>query len=373
MLLSVAANAATCAAVTLVVAAKALDLHVVEVIRGPGGRDVALYVGRFERGLGRGHLERLEEGRVDHTDHEGHEGPDAHGEDGQRPSLAPDVEEQDGGGEDRDDDEQGLRRQAGVHVGVPGAVDIAVVRVHQTPPLQDVAGRLGQRDERQEHREVGLDRRAHAGDAPLGQDPAVEVVEDDGDDERDDQDGQRPVDDEVHERELEDVEADVLVELRILDPEVAAMAKEDPVLPFADRARGRDERHDERQGDVEASGVGPHDLLVAADDLVLLHGAEVVAGQAVADDQVDPHDDEEDGAEDPEEPELDHQQGGEHVVVPHRGEPEAVGVDVGQGPQGGQQDDQDDDGARPPTTGPVAASGAGGEVKGPWGYARGGA
>ena len=128
--------------------AEVLDLHVVEVERGAGGLDVPLYVGRFERGLGRGDLERLEERRVDHTDHESHEGPYAYGEDGQRPTLAPDVEEQDGGGEDRDDDEQFLRRQAGVHVGVAGAVDVAVMRVHQAPPLQDVPGRLGQRDER---------------------------------------------------------------------------------------------------------------------------------------------------------------------------------------------------------------------------------
>ena len=247
-----------------------------------------------------------------------------------------------------------------MHVGVPAAVDIAVVRVHQAPPLQDVPGRLGQRDQRPEHRQVGLDRRPRAGDAPLGQDPAVEIVEDDGDDERDDQDGQRPVDDEVHERELEDVEPDVLVELGILDPEVAPVAEEDPVLPFADRARRRDERHDERQGDVEPPGVGPHELLVAADHLVLLHGAELVAGQPVARDQVDPHDDEEDRPEDPEEPELYDEQGGEDVMETHRGEPEAVGIDVRQGPQRGQQDDQDDDGAYDPPPGPSPRTGRAG-------------
>ena len=41
-------------------------------------------------------------GRVDDADDQRHEGPDADGEDGQRPALAPDVEdEQDGRGEDR--------------------------------------------------------------------------------------------------------------------------------------------------------------------------------------------------------------------------------------------------------------------------------
>ena len=212
---------------------------------------------------------------------------------------------------------------------------------------------------------MGLDRRPGTGGAPLGQDPAVEVMEDDGDDERDDQDRQRPVDDEVHERELEDVEADVLVELGVLNPEVAAVAEEDPVLPLADRARRRDERHDQRQHDVEPPGVGPHELLVAADHLVLLHGAEVVAGQPVAGDQVDPHNDEEDRPEDPEEPELYDEQGGEDVVETHRGEPESVGIDVRQGPQGGQQDDQDDDGAHDPPPGPSPRAGRAGSGKVP--------
>ena len=214
--------------------------------------------------------------------------------------------------------------------------------------------------------------RPHPRDAALGQDPPVEVVEDDRDDQRDDQDGQRPVDHEVHERQLEDVEADVLVELRILDPEVAAVAEEDPVLPFADRARGGDQRHDEGQGDVEPPGVGPHDLLVAAHHLVFLRRAELVAGQAVADHQVDPHHGEEDGPEDTEEPELDHQQRGEHVVVTDRGEPQAVGVDVGQGAQRGQQDDDDDDDPDDPPAGRRPERG-GRAAERSWGVRTGGA
>ena len=113
----------------------------------------------------------------------------------------------------------------------------------------------------------------------------------------------------------------------------------------------------------EPPGVGPHELLVAADHLVLLHGAEIVAGQPVAHDQVDPHHDEEDRPEDPEEPELDDQQGGEDVVESDRGEPQAVGVDVGQGPQRGQQDDQDDDGADDPPPGPSPRAGRAGRRK----------
>ena len=48
-------------------------------------------------------------------------------------------------------------------------------------------------------------------------DAAVEVVRDRGHEQHDDEAGEQPVDDEAQERQLEDVEADVLVELRVLD------------------------------------------------------------------------------------------------------------------------------------------------------------
>ena len=54
----------------------------------------------------------------------------------------------------------------------------------------------------------------------LEPDPAVEVVRDRGDDEHDHEPGEQPLGDELQERQLEDVEADVLVELRVLRAEV---------------------------------------------------------------------------------------------------------------------------------------------------------
>ena len=156
-----------------------VHVHVVQPVGGAGGRDVALDVRRLERALGRRHLQRLQQRRVDDADDQRHEGPDPDGEHRQRPALAADVEEEDARREDRDVDQQQLGRQPGVHVGVAGAVDVAVLRVDERPALQHVAGRLVQRDERQQHRDVGLHGRSHPRQAPLGLDPAVEVVEDD--------------------------------------------------------------------------------------------------------------------------------------------------------------------------------------------------
>jgi hypothetical protein len=59
-------------------------------------------------------------------------------------------------------------------------------------------------------------------------------------------------------------------------------------------------------------------------------GRDDLVGQAIADHEVDPQDDEEDGPEAAEESELDPQQGGEDIVVTDRREPEAVGIDTGQ-------------------------------------------
>ena len=241
-----------------------------------------------------------------------------------------------------------------MHVGVPGAVDVAVLRVDERPALQDVAHRLVERDQGEQHRDVRLHRRSHPGQAPLGLDPPVEVVEHDGDGQRHDEDGQRPVDDEGQEGQLEDVEADVLVELGVRDIEVAAVAEQDPVVPLADRPRRADEGQDERQGDVDPARVGPHELLVPAHQLVLLGQHDVVARDAVAHHEVHPQHGEEDRPEHTEEPELDEEQRREDVVVADRGEPEAVGVEAGQRTQRHQQDDEDDDEADQPPAGPVA-------------------
>ena len=122
-----------------------------------------------------------------------------------------------------------------VHVGIPGSVDVAVLGVHQRPALQDVSDRLVEGDQSQQHRDVCFHGRSHAGYAALGLDPAVEVVEHHRDRQRHDQDGQRPVHNERKEWQLEDVEADVLVELGVGGVERAAVAEQDPVVPLADR------------------------------------------------------------------------------------------------------------------------------------------
>ena len=79
---------------------------------------------------------------------------------------------------------------------------------------------------------MGLDLRCHPLERALEADAAVEVVRDGRHEQDDDEAGEEPVGDEAQERQLEDVEADVLVELRVLDPEVDPVREEHPLLPL---------------------------------------------------------------------------------------------------------------------------------------------
>ena len=109
--------------------------------------------------------------------------------------------------------------QLRLDVGVAGAVDEAAGRDGEVVALEPVAGRLHEREQAEQHRQVGLHLRRHPVVLGAHADAAVEVVGDGGDDEHDQQRREQPADEEAQERQLEDVEADVGAELRVLDAE----------------------------------------------------------------------------------------------------------------------------------------------------------
>ena len=149
-------------------------------------------------------------------------------------------------------------------------------------------------------------------------------------------------------------------------PKLPPWRKRIQLFHCADGARRADQGQDEGEADVDPPGVGPHELLVAPHQLVLLGQDDVMARDAVAHHEVHPQHGEEDRPEDAEEPELDRQQRREDVVQVDRGEPEAVGVEPGQRAQRHQQNDDDDDEADQPPPGPVATArrGVSGQVAG---------
>ena len=82
-------------------------------------------------------------------------------------------------------------------------------------------------------------------------------------------DDQQPAHDEGQERQGEDVEAHVLVELRVARRERDAVAEQEVVLPLAHCARRGDGAHDDRDDRADHGGVRGDPLLIATDQLVL--------------------------------------------------------------------------------------------------------
>ena len=153
-------------------------------------------------------------------------------------------------GRDRDEHQEVERRQLRLHVGVGGAVDHAAVREREPEAGEVVLHGLGERHQREDHRDVHLHLRRDPLERRLEADAAVEVVEHRGDDQDHEQRRERPARDELEERQLEHVEADVAVELRVLDAEVGGVREQDPVAPLRrDAARHHDR---EERGDREA-------------------------------------------------------------------------------------------------------------------------
>ena len=196
-----------------------LAVDVVQVEGLAGELDVALDVGLLPAGLGRLDLEALHERRVHGAGHDGDEHPQPDGDDRQPPAPLPDVDDEQGGGQQRDDGQQLERGQLRVDVGVGGALDRAAGGGRQLVALQPVADRLEQGEDGQQHRDVELDLGADPAVLHLEPDATVEVVGDRGDDEDDHERREEPVDHERQERQAEHVEADVLAELGILDAE----------------------------------------------------------------------------------------------------------------------------------------------------------
>ena len=188
----------------------------------------------------------------------------------------------------------------------------------------------------------------------LEPEPAVEVVAD----ARDDQDHQErhkgPVDEEGQERQLEHVETDRLVELRICHSEGLAAAEQEPVLPLVARRRPDNEGEDDGHDRTQCEGVPADDLLVAADDLELRRDEQSPRGDAVDHPKAYPAGDEERAYEHRGDLELGLDQDTPDRREADRAVPEVVRVEVGQSLDHDQRHDYEDDGPNDPGLVPSA-------------------
>ncbi len=220
---------------------EAPGLDGIEVERGARRLQMAADVRALHVELVRLDLDPLHEAGVQAADQDREHEPGA-GRQTQQPQRPEErVRQEQPGRDERDDGEDHVRGVLGVHVGVERRLDVAVPPAGRVRELRDVeliaAGNDDQEqraDDRQvrAHRrgEVELPAQCAGGVGPDGQQP--------DDDER----GRSPAQQEAPERQIEDVEADVAAEGRVIDPPCRAVDEEEDDLPRAAPRGPRAER-----------------------------------------------------------------------------------------------------------------------------------
>ena len=234
-------------------------LRLAQPERRPGRVDAALDVRRLLVPGARLDLEGLHRPRVDAADR--HRGDAEQGQRDARPDQVPHqrVGEHDDRDRhhDRDVGEDLLRRQQRVDVGVAGAVELGALVVLQQhrPPVQHVRDGLEQHEDRDQRAQVGPGGVGHPVADALQADPAEDVVHRQRADQGQHHGGEADAEQVAPERQLEDVEADVDAELRVLDAEVTAVAEQQPLAPPA--LRGQPGEEPDHRGGQRDPGAEP--------------------------------------------------------------------------------------------------------------------
>ena len=184
--------------------------------------------------------------------------------------------------------------------------------------------------------DLGLDPLAGS----LQADSAVDVVQDRGHHQRHHQRGEQPAHHEAEERQTEHVEADVSAELGIGDAEVHAVGEQQPLLPPARYTQSGDEGKQARQDEAHQPSPATHHQVVAAQQVLLRPGWPDAGGQAVGHRQVPVQHPEEQQSEQGHQHDLGTQDRDEHVLVTQGVEPQVVGPEAGDSPQGEQKNEE---------------------------------
>ncbi len=244
-------------------------LHRVDVVGRSRRRDVLLDVRRLLVGLGRLDLELLDDARPDQPEEDGGEDEESEPHRRQQPRAPPDVEEEQHRTDQGDAHQDRLGRQHRVVVGVGDAGEQRPGLVGQVVAVEPVVERLRQHEDAEQHRELGLRGPGEPVGRGLQPDPAVEVVDDGRGEQRDHADRHHEVGEEVVPGQVEDEEADVLVEVGVLALERHAVAPQHVVAPLP-RARGAGEEAEQHADADDQPGADRRDGLAVAVEAGLL-------------------------------------------------------------------------------------------------------
>jgi len=313
-------------------------LRVVDRVGLPGRDDVLGEVGDLlvRRGA---HLEALHDRRPDQPEQDRGDEQQRGADAGQQPRAPPDVDEEQHRADDGDPGQDHLRRQNRVVVGERDAGHLRPVAVDEVVAVEPVVGRLGEHEDRDQRGQLHLGSRRDAVALRLQPDAAVQVVDQEGEQQRHHRGGHHEVHDQVPPGQVEDVEPDVLAEVGVVLAEVAAVAPQQVGAPLAGARRAREHPRDDGDADQQPGPDRVHRVAVALQAVVATGGLDERpaavgqhgrGGDAAAHDQ--PEDEEQAGAH-PEQP-------AEHAAVADPVEPQVVGPQRREGGEHEQQHSQ---------------------------------
>ena len=212
-----------------------VDLVVGQAEGVAGGVDVAADGFRFLGAAVRLDRELLHEQRPGRADDDGRQQHENHRQARDAQILDHHGGEERDGHDDADDHQNDLRRQVRVDVGVGTTGEDVVLVEQQLVALQPVAGHLEQhpqaRDDGESDARGPGNGTAHAGGATADANAAQHVVAEKDNQERDERQRCQRVDHQLPDRQAEGVKAQVLVELRVGFPEVAAVDEQQDGAP----------------------------------------------------------------------------------------------------------------------------------------------
>ena len=304
--------------------------------RGDAAADVFAFL---LRGIGF-HADLLDDQRPPRT-HDQRRQQQQHQADGRNPQVAQhDSGEHGGGADERDRQQDQLRRQYGVDIGVAGTGErLARPGVRQQlVAVQPIGDRLEQHQQADQADQLDPRRAAQrtgaAGEPNAPKDVVPEHVGHEGQEHRHENVAeQQPV-----ERQVEGVEAEVLAELRVPDAEISAMQEQldpHPVALRDDAGQQADRRRDANSHQPQArhddGAVPRHRIVGVARDE---HRAGAIGQRQTGEDDAA---DQQTG--DQEDQDAGDQHGGEHRAVPELAEPQPVDVGVDQARACEQQND----------------------------------
>ena len=222
-----------------------------EIVGFPRESDVLLNVRRLQLQLARLDIEALKQRRDGLAKHKGAAEHQQSRRDDKGRRAHPYVRERDDGRDGGKDNQQRERRQLDMNIGVAGADDDPVIVVEQEVAVQGVSPGL---DHEKDPEQCGAVRNRGGRNAPgrrIETDIAVREVDQAGHDAGQQKQPQQPVLDRDIDRQREEIEADVLVEQRII-PAVRRLVDEpEDEVPPAGLAQSDQQSEDDRHGQDE--------------------------------------------------------------------------------------------------------------------------